>query len=466
MLIIILGAGKTGFSLAQNLLNEGKQVVIIEKNREKAAFADSNLDCQIINDYGNNRDVLVKAGIQKADFFIALTESDEINMITCALVSSEFKKPTTMARVRNIDYNNSPIASGEFLGINHIINPEIELANTIIKTIEHGARSEIMTFEKTQFQIRDLSVSSESIFTGKQIKQIRQEVNTHFLIAAILRDSDYIIPDGEATIHENDILYILSTEKEFEKIFTQEGNKNKPIKNILLIGGGKTGSYVADYLFNYKNGNKTVTRIGNMIHHGKKRSLHIVEEDYKRCKFLAERYPEAIITHSDISDEGFLEEEDLSNFDLMINITGSQELNIIAGVYGKNLGIPRTLSVVKKNSYRNICKTLNVDVTISKKNSVVSSIMKIIRKGDIRNVYAFSDAEIEALEIFIKGNSAIAGIKIKDLKLPKDILILFISRNGESYIPTGEMVISAGDNVGFICTKKSIKRLEKLISEK
>ncbi|MBN2652956.1 MAG: Trk system potassium transporter TrkA [Spirochaetales bacterium] len=464
MYIIILGAGVTGFTLAQKLLDEDKEVVLIEKDSKKASFANNNLDCQVINDYGNKIEVLKKAGIQKADFFIALTESDEINIITCALVASEFSKPKTITRVRNIDYNNSQILTEKFLGIDYVINPEIELAKIIVKTIEHGARSEIMTFENTDFQIRDLSVGPDSFFKDKKLMELRNVIKEQFLVAGVIRGGDFIVPDGNTIILEGDTIYLLSDEKSFEKIFALEKNKLRRIKNVLLVGGGKTGSYVADFLFDYQNSSPfSASKMMKKLNPRRISNLHIVESDYSRCQYLSDRYPEAIVTHADLSDEGFLEEEDLSNFDLMINITGSQELNIIAGIYGKSLGIPRIVAVVKKNNYRAICKSLNVDVTISKKNSVISSIMKLIRKGDIRNVYAISDTGLEAIEFSISENSNFSGKKIKDLKLPKGILVLLISKNGKSEIPTGDMQISAGDNVAFLTNKDTIEALEKLV---
>lgn len=467
MYIVIIGAGETGFTLAQKFLSEDKEVLLIEKDPEKAAFANSNLDCQVINDYGNRIEVLKKAGIHKADFFIAVTESDEINIIASLLVASEFDKPKTITRVRNIDYNNSHILSDKILGIDFVINPEVELAKTIVKTIKYGARSEIMTFENTNFQVRDLFISSKSFFKDKTLAEIRQNTKDAFLVAGVIRGKDFIIPNGDTRIYEDDTIYVLTKDSTFEKLFSLEHNKRKKIKNILLVGGGDTASYVADFLFNNFESNL----LGNSnsakkLFPKQNINLHIVEKDYQRCKFLSERYSKAIITHADISDEGFLEEEDLANYDLMLNITGSQEVNIVTGIYGKTLGIPRTLALVNKNNYRFIAHALNIDVLISKKNIAIDSITKIIRKGNIRNVYTLSDTGLEVIELTIPENSNFTNKKIMDLKLPKGLLILLISRNGISQIPSGKAIIEAGDNVAFLIEDNSIETLEKLIAGK
>lgn len=464
MYIVIVGAGKTGFALAQKLLLENKQVVLIEKDRERAVFADNNLDCQVIIDYGNNLETLHRAGVAKADFFIALTDSDEINMITCALVSSEFNHPITIARVRNNDYVQTSIGAGKGFGINYLINPEEELAKTIITAIENGARSEIMTFDSAPFQIRDLDVGADSIFKNKKVMELRPLLGESFSVTTISRDNDYIIPTGKTQILEGDTIYILATDSGFEKIFAMEGNRSRELKKILLVGGGKTGVYVADYLFHHEDALDLFP--ARTSKRNKKISLHIVEEDFSRCEFLSDRYPHAIVVNNDIANESFFEEENLASFDLMINLTGSPELNIMTGVYGKNLGVRRIMAMVEQNSYRRICKALEVDVVISKMNSVVSSIVKLVRKGNVRNVYGFSDSDLEAIELAIAPDSKCCNTIIKDLKLPSDILILFISRNGESFIPLGMDSLLAGDLVAFITTKSSLRTLEKLVASK
>lgn len=466
MNIIILGAGRTGFSLAQRLIHEDKHVVLIEQDREKADYADSKLDCKVINDSGNNLEVLKLAEAAKAKFFIALTESDEINMIACALVSSEFKDIETVARVRNIEYFNSQILSHRFLGIDHVINPEIEVAKKIVKTIDQGARSEIMSFDNPNYQMWDYTIGKSSYFDKKSIAKVRSDFSEKFLIVSILRDDDYIIPTGASVLLENDQIYILSTKEGFEEIFKKDGKPQRPINSLLLIGGGKTGRYVADALFDNNSEQKSIFRkISTLFKGGNSRSIHFVEEDYKKCKLLAERYPNALVTHADISDEGFLEEEKLDGYDLMVNITGNQELNLISGIYGKKLGVKRVISIVKKSGYKNISKYLDLDVTISKDDSVVGSILKIVRHGDVLSVHTISDSDLEAIEFLVEKSSGVDGKKIMDIKLPKDNLIMLISRDQESFIPTGDTVVSSGDHIVVMSTKWSLKKLEALFSE-
>ncbi len=464
MHIVIMGAGNTGYSLAYKLIQEDKDVALIEADPKKARIADDNLDCLVISDSGNDPSVLRDAGISKAEFFIALTESDEINMITCAMVSAEFPGIRTIARVRNSHYAQSSLMANSSLRIDHIITPEIAVARQIITTIENGARSEVLTFENSRFQIRDLHIAENSPFIGQSLADLAPEMPDDFLTVSILRNEQYLIPKGGTVIQEDDYLYILSTPEGFEQIFTLVGKPRKPLSNVLLVGCGQTGAYVADYLFN--NENKQPDFMDKMLRFfGRKPryNLHIVDEDSERCQELAERYPRALVTNADISDEGFLEEQKLSEYDLMINTTDSQELNIIAGVYGKKLGIDRVISVVHKNGYRTISKHLDLDVTISKNNSVVNNILRIIRDDNIHNIHVISDTTLETIELSIDMHSKAAGRMVRDLKLPPDCLILFLTREGDSLIPRGSDFIQTGDHLVFMTSKSSIKKLKREI---
>lgn len=193
MKVVLVGAGSVGFQIAKQLIDEKKDVVLIEKNPKAAKHASTYLDCMVINDEGNNPEVLNRAGVEKADFFIAVTESDEMNMIACGLVANRFKAPHTIARVKNIDYSNVHNSTSPFLGIDHIVNPEIEAARDILRSIEHGAMSGVLFFEKSSFQMQNITVSSNSPFKGKTLHEIKGITGIDFLVCFILRDTDLLV---------------------------------------------------------------------------------------------------------------------------------------------------------------------------------------------------------------------------------------------------------------------------------
>jgi len=464
MKVVIVGAGSVGFQIAKQLIDEKKDVILIEKNPKVARHASNYLDCMVINEEGNNLEVLKKAGIEGADFFIAVTESDEVNMISCGLVANRFKVPNKIARVKNIDYSNVQNSGPPFLGIEHIVNPEIEAAKEIIRSIEHGALSDVLFFEKSSFQMRNINISSNSPFKDKTLKELREITGVDFLVCFILRENDYIIPSGETKVQEEDNLYILATEENLEKLFIQAGKFRGKLNRIVIVGGGRIGSYVAHNLLELQKWNmRFLQKITRSFAQKWKQNVVIIERDIERCKELAERFPDAIILNEDVSEEGVYEEGQLHGYDLIVAATGDQELNIITAVYAKTLGIKRSIAVVNKISYLNMAPKLGIDVAISQNASMVNTILKLIRRGNIRNIYSFADGKVEVIELLVE-NSEISGKKIKEFRLPPQTLIVSLTRDHENILPDGERVINNGDYIVVIAQKESIPRLEKIFT--
>lgn len=452
--------------LARQLIDEGKDVALIELNSDRAKNSSNNLDCLVLNASGTNLNTLKKAGIQKADAFVSVTESDEINMIACGLVSTEFSKPLTIARVRNMDYSDSKLIETSILGIDHLINPDKEASGAIIRALEHGAISDVMKFVNGRIEMRDIPLGRDSVFINRPLKKIRNELDFEFLITVIIRDKDSIIPDGETILRENDRVYILSNEEVFKKIYILEKLEGMEINKILLVGGGDVGAYIAEAILEKQEDMPNILgRLKNILLNKKRKKLHIIDKDYDKSKVLSERFPQALVTCQDIMDEGVLEDEELLKNDLIISATGNHELNIITGSYAKTLGIKKAISLVMKDSYRHMAHNLNLDVTISRNTTVVNSILKILRRGNIKNVYTISGGKLEVLEFTVSDNSTLIGKQLCDIKLPKNTLIILISRGEEIIIPFGSLVVEANDHIAIITERESIKKLEGLLVE-
>ncbi len=464
MYVIILGAGRVGFMLAKQLIDEGKSVAIIENDPSKAKEAVNSLDCMVVNESGTSISALNKAGIHKASAFISVSSSDELNMIACGIVAAEYPDVVTIARVRNIGYSETQLIHEKILGIDHIINPDLESAKAIILALKHGARSDIMLFENTKVQMRDLILGRDSTFIGKPLKQVREECSIEFLVTVVIRDNYYIIPEGDTVLQENDRIYILSDESNFEAIFAKEKVLNHRIDKILIVGGGTVGSHLLEYIFNDEIMLPGfLGTLKRFLKRGRK-NVHVIDKDYDRCKFLAERFPAALVTCQDIMDEGVLDDSEVSKTDLIITATGNHELNIITGSYAKTLGIPKAIALVIKNNYRHLAHNLNLDVTISRNDTVVNSILKVLRKGNIKNVYGISGGRLEVIEFSLSGSSPIVGKRLKDIKLPEKSLILFITREGDTLIPYGALKIEENDHIALITERESIKKLENMIA--
>lgn len=464
MRVVIAGAGDVGFQIAKQLIDERKDVVVIERDQKTAKHTSNYLDCMVIQGEGNNIDVLRNAGVDGADFFISLTNSDEINMISCGLVASEFHVPNKIARVRNIDYAITQITSSPFLGIDHIVNPEIEASKVIIRAIEHGAMGDVFLFERTKFQMRGVSITNGSPLIGRSLSEIKRSFEVDFLVAFILRDNSYLIPSGETILRDNDAVYIVAEEKNLETLFMKTGQHRINLNRIVIAGGGKIGSYVADHLLRKQNRDmRFFSRVSKTLFQKWKQNIVIVERDKEKCLALSERFPDALILNEDIADEGVHEEGQFSNYDLIVAATDNQELNVITAVYAKSIGIKRAIAVVNRNSYRNIASSIGIDVTVSQKISMVNAILRLIRRGNIRNIYSFSDGWIEVIELSVD-NDEISGSKIQDIRLPPQTLIVSRTRNDQTILPEGNSRVRKGDYLVVIARKESIGKIESIFS--
>ena len=470
MKIVIVGAGEVGFELAKRLVIENKDVILIEINPEKADYVSRQLDCKVVNGLGNNPDTLKSAGINKADFFISLTGSDEVNIIACGLVDKEFNISYRIAGIRNIDYFTTKIMDKSFFGIDFIVNPEIEAAKKIIDTIEGGASSDIILFEQGDIQMRNVVVSPESFLKNMTVRDARRKIQIEFLIAGIEKSDRFVIPSGDTVIHEEDNLYLLATKEKLERIFHMIGRPSIVIKDVVLVGGSKIGIYIAKQLI---QGRKRDARMNNrfldyFFKRQKKsteiKSLKIIETDYEKCKELSSLFPEALVINSDISDESVFKEEGLSEYDLIVTTTKNDELNILVALYAKRVGIERAISMVNQKNYMNMAYKLGIDAVVSLRDSITNPILKFIRKGNINSIHSISGGDVEVMELFLERKNQLTGKKIKDINFPAHALIISVAREGKSIIPHGDLVLKEDDHIIIISQKEFVGKIESMVA--
>lgn len=458
--IIVVGAGSTGFQLAKQLVADNQDVTLIEHDSDIAKHAINNLDCMVINAAGNDLEALRKAGTQDAEFFIALTDSDEFNIVVCGLASREFSVPFKIARVRNQQYYAKPhLLESSSLDIDYVVNPEIEAARAIVNTVEHGATGEVVSLEENDVELRMLPIIPNSIFCDRTIAETRQELSLDYIVAGLLRDDRFYIPRGDTSIREGDELYVSASEKVLDILFDRAGRTKLQLRQIILVGGGRVGSFVAHSLLGDRT-RRLRFRLPRAF--GRKRRLKIIENNPATSKLLANRFPGAIIINGDVSEEGFFEEESLGNHDLIITTTSNQELNILAAIYAKTYGIKRSIALVNKYNYLSIANRLGVDVIISPKNSVVSAVLRIVRRGRVRSIASLFGGQAEVVESIVEASSALAGQRIQDLRIPENSLIISVNRNGTSLLPHGDMAVQQADRLTIIARTEAISRVEEL----
>ncbi|AEI13909.1 TrkA-N domain protein [Flexistipes sinusarabici DSM 4947] len=447
MKVIVVGAGEVGYHLAEQLIKENKDVVLIDKNINKVKYAQTHLDCMVVKGEGTDMDIIRSLDIEKDDIFIAVTDSDEVNLITCFLVSSELKLKTKIARVRRLDYSRSNLLQNNYVGVDFVVNPELEAARSIVNTIQQGVTAGTTTFESGNLQLRDLFIHKDSILNGASVKDIRQKISEDYLITGILRKNDIIIPKGDTKVYEGDHLFVTGERDGVNRFLSKSGVIFKRLKHIVIVGGGRTGKFVAEYLASID------------------KNVKLIEKDYNKCKQIAEQIPDITVIHADISDESIFDEEDLGSFDLMLSVTDNEELNILTSVYAKESGIKKTISLVSKVNYLNMAAKLGIDSTISPKISSANAILKHIRKGNIKGVYSLFDGKAEIIEFTIQPKSKHKNVPIKNLALPKNSLIVAINRNNKNIIPDGNFILDEGDNLILFAKKSAIDKIEEFISK-
>ncbi len=445
MKVVVLGAGSVGYDVSRQLIDEGKDVVLIEKDAERAHYASSHLDCLVVNDFGNDFNVLKAVGMEDADFFIAVTDSDEVNMVSCAL-AAHYKRPKRIARVRNMNYGRALLDGQPFLGTHYVVSPEIEAVRQIVKTVEHGAVSDILVFEHSNMRVQSITVAKDSPFAGVTPPSARKALKESFLITALLRNEQMIIPRGGTVIKPGDQLFIAAENDAMKRIFKKIRKPVHTINRVVIVGAGTIGRLVTDYLL--ADGYRVT----------------LIEKEYEKCKEMSAEYPDLLVIHADIKDDTVFEDERLEKNDLLITTTANQEMNILVALYAKSRGVHSTLALVQQANYLHIAGQLGVDATVSPKMSSVDAIMKFIRKGNIRSFYSLFDGKAEIVEFGITREHAVAGMSLKHVGMPETSLIIAISRNGNTVIPEGATVIQPDDDIIVIALRSDVPKIENLFS--
>lgn len=468
MKIIIIGAGFTGTQLAKRLIAEKNDVVLIDSNEETVRHASNRLDCLVVQANGNSLETLEEAGIEKADALIALTESDELNMITCSMVDTVYPDIMKIARVRNYDYyadaqktyaaktNHRPL-----YGIDYMVHPDVEAAEAIVTAVEHGAVTDVIDFENSPYELTCITIENGSRLAGVVVQNIRQMTQSHFVLAYVEQDTVATLPVGSTVLRAGDRLGIVTSPEDLPEFLELCGSKVRKLNKIILVGAGRIGSIIAERLITHKKQNFLEKFIG--IKHKAAQQFVIVETDEKKAKTASEKFPDATVYNVDITEEGFLEEENLQSFDLAITATHNHDQNLITAAYLKSMGIERTVCLVANESYSVIGRQLEIDVSVPIKDTIIDTIMSHLRGKDVRSIHNVSDGDLEIAEVEITEDAAVAGKALKDVAVPGKFLILLVkaSSAAEYTVPDGNTILNPHDHVVLISVQtESIRILE------
>ena len=462
MRIVIVGGGFTGVQLAKLLINEKNNVVVIDNDEEQMRHVSNRLDCSVLIADGNNLDTLEKAGIAKADALICVTSSDEVNMITCSLVDAVYPDILKIARVRNYAYyvntaeakkTHANTFAGKhrpLYGIDYMIHPDVEAAEAIVQAVENGAISNVFSFGDSEMQLFRITVNEGSIFAGHKLMEIKNLTAEPLLVAYVEKDGEDALPSGNTIMEPGCTLGIVAEKKSISKIVELCGSKQKELKKIAIIGAGRIGTLVASKIIQPKKLN--ILKKFNKAARKNSQKLLIIDSDADLAKAAAERFEEAEVCLGDATDESFLREEGIPDFDLAICSTHNHELNMVLAAYLESLGVKQSISLVTSSAFAGIAEKLGVDVTVALRDVVVDSIMSHLRGKSVKEIHTVTNGELEIIECELPVNSPVSGKKIKELSDPGKYLVLLDRHSGnqEYEIANGETVVLTGDHLVLI----------------
>lgn len=462
MKIIIVGAGFTGTKLARRLINGKNDVVLIDNDETIVRHASNRLDCNVIHADGNNLETLEEAGIEKADALVCVTSNDEVNMITCSLVDSVYPKVLKIARVRNYAYYvNTNVASRKhasklsvenrhLYGIDYMIHPDVEAAEAIVAAVEHGAITESLQFENSSLELIRVSVEKNSRLDGTDLQNMRKLTEKHFLVGYVESAGETSLPNGSTVIHGGDYLGVLMNRDDLPEMLSLCGSKIADVKKIALVGASRIGTIVAERLLKRESQNRFKKFFG--IKSKICQDFVIVDSNEANAKAASEKFSGAKVFCSDVTDEGFVEEEGINKFDLVICATSNYELNMVMSTYLESMGVKNSIALVANSAFGEVARKIGIEVAIPIRDSVVDSIMSHLRGEAVTGIHSVNGGSLEIAEITVPEESEVKGKALKDIAEVGKFLVLQVQKNGEETysIPGGDTVLDAGDKIILI----------------
>jgi trk system potassium uptake protein TrkA len=452
MKIIICGAGEVGFSIARHLSAEDNDVTIIDQSEDLVRKMTNNLEVQGVVGFASHPDVLKQAGASEADMLVAVTASDEVNMVACQLGHSLFKVPTKIARVREQHYLKpewSDLFSPENMPIDHIISPEIEVANAINRRLEvPGAFNSISLFED-QIKIIGILIDNNCPLINTPLEQIKTTFSEfNIVVISISRGGKLILPKPDEQIFPDDEIYFLVKAQELTRAMKAFGYDQNAARKIVIAGGGNIGLHLAQIIqekFSDTN-------------------LKLIEMDEACADHAAKTLSKGIVLKGDALDPDVLNEAHIADAETIISVTNEEEVNILCSLLAKRYGCQRAVTLINTITYKSLITDLGIDVVVDPRAITVSSVMRHVRRGKIRSIYSLGEGVGEIIDLEALETAPIIGQGIKDIKFPKGVIVGAIVREKNVVMPDQEITIKANDRLVLFAPANTIKKLEKLFS--
>lgn len=446
MNIIIIGAGDIGYNLAKMLSYEKHDISLIAKNPRNHSRASNTLDANVILGSGTSFEILERAGVRDADLVVAVTDSDEVNLLA-AITAKEYGVERTVARVKNMEFMspNSPI-SREKLNIDMLIHPESVVAQSTVSLLKQSAATDFIEFAKGKIIVMGIQLDRNESFFNIPLSQLAQDYKEFvFRVVAIHRKEVTKIPGGNDVLLPNDRIFIMVAKENVHDVVRITGKENVKVEDIMILGGGQIGYTIAREL-------------------EKEYNVKIIESNIDKTYDLADKLGKALVIKGDGLDLDLLAMEGIIDMDAFIAVTGDDETNIVSCLMAKHLKVQKIISLINKTEYWPIIPTIGIDAYISKQLLTVNSILKFIRRGTVVNVASIPGISAEVIELITNKGSKITKKPLRNVGFPNDAIVGAVMRENQVFIPDGDAIIIPGDKVVVFALPSDIHDVEKLFN--
>ena len=450
MKVVIIGAGEVGFHIANRLVTENKDVVVIDKNPDALRRVSDNIDVQIVSGSGSSPVILEEAGVKKAEILLAVTDSDETNLTACLIANIISPSTLKLARLRDADYDDYHDTFRDHAPhIDTLINPEIEVVKTIDRLMSVPGAVDVGELADGRVKFVGIYLEKDARLAGVRLSELREKIGMQPpLILAIIRDEELIIPRGNNRLLPGDLIYFISEEDKLLDTLSVFDKHTHPLRRVLIIGGGRIG-----------------TRLALLL---EEKSIYtkIIEKRPEQCNLLADRMNKAVVLCGDGSDQGLLNEENVQDMDVVITLTSDEETNILTSLLVKRMGARKTITKIDKFSYFPLMTAIGLEQVVSPRLSSINTILQHIRRGKVLSAISLKGEQAEVMEAIALETSDIVGRPLKKIAFPKDALLAGIIHKEKVIIPSGDSVIEPEDRIIIFATRKAIPKIEKILAVK
>ena len=449
MKIIIVGAGQVGFHIASRLAYENKDVVVIDTDPEAIAQVSEKIDVDVIVGSGSSPLILEEAGIKEAEILLAVTDSDEINLVACLMADTISPTTKKLARIRKRDYDEyHKIFQEASPHIDTVINPEIEVVKTIERFMSVPGAVDVGEFADGRLKLIGMFMDKDCRLAGVRLLDLSDKIGARTLVASVVREGETIIPRGHDRLYPGDLVYFISEEDGLGNILEAFNRHLKPIKRAMIVGGGRIGLRLARSL--------------------EKQSIYtkLIERSPERCFEIVEQMNRVLVIQGDGSDQSLLQEENIADMDVVVTLTDDEETNILVSLLAKKMGAQKTITKLSKFGYFSLMTTIGLEQVVSPRLSAINTILQHIRRGKVLSARTMTDEQAEVLEAIALETSDIVEKPLKRTGIPKGALVIGIIRDEKIEIPSGDSIIKPNDRIIIFAKRQVISKIEKILTVK